>query len=140
MRDSPHLRNALHAAGLLENGSGGRSSSVRVRNAVDGSTQQGGLHDSCTRDLGRKDGQQDGLLLRWPRKDGLRPRTGNKAARQWGPDADAGARVRPRPAAGPVAKRGPGHLHGQARGRVPRAAGSDYRRPVPRGPLLRVRR
>ena len=56
-RQPPLSRNALHAAGLLENGSGGRSSSVRVRNAVDGSLQQGGLHDSCTRDLGRKDGQ-----------------------------------------------------------------------------------
>ena len=74
VRDSPHLRNALHAAGLLENGSSGRSSSVRVRNAVDGSPQQGGLHDSCTWDVGRKDGKQ------CPQEDGLRPCTGNKAA------------------------------------------------------------
>ena len=47
-----------------------RSSSVRVRNAVDGSTQQGGLHDSCTRDLGRKDGQPGGRLLRCNRRTG----------------------------------------------------------------------
>ena len=80
---APTLRNTLHAAGLLENGSRGRSSSVRVRNAVDGSTQQGGLHDSCTWDLDRKDGQQGGKLFklfRCPQEDGLRPCTGNKTA------------------------------------------------------------
>ena len=70
----PPLCETLHAAGLLENGSSGRSSSVRVRNAVDGSLQQSGLHGSCPWDAGRKDGKQ------CPQEDGLRPCTGNKAA------------------------------------------------------------
>ena len=79
----------------------------------------GGLHDSCTRDLGRKDGQPGGRLLRCNQAGCVRALAtkppDNGDAEEQAARVDTGP-IRPGPAGGPVAQRGPGHLHGQARG------------------------